>query len=106
MTIENIAGRLRFIADVEPWMAEHWSTEVFNFSVVPYSDDEMKVTGILDELLHDVMFGREGIDETVAKASKSRLVKGRRPRRGEQSLGSTLEEPSIPASKHESTRHC
>ncbi len=90
MGMEYVRGRYKFISEVEDWMREQWSTEVFNFSVIPVTQDEMKITTILDRMLYDIVFGDAGIDETVAKArtQPNKLIQGRRPAKREQSFGS------------------
>ena len=92
MGIEQIRGRIRYIAEVEDWMRNQWSTEVFNFSALPYTRDEMFITEVLDDILHDVVFGAGGIGEMAGQAQNEtkRLIKGRRPAKGEQSLGTWL----------------
>lgn len=90
MGIESVGGQVRFLSDVEPWMRDQWSTEVFNFSTAPYGNDEMEITEILDSVLFELVFGRSGIDNMVerAKAHPKRFIQGRQAKKGEQSLAS------------------
>ncbi len=92
MAIEQIGGRIRFITEVEDWMQDQWSTEVFNFSASPYTHDEMEITRLLDGILHDVVFGIGGIDEMVhrARAQSNRLIRGRRAGKKEQHLSTWM----------------
>ena len=92
MGIEHIGGRTRFITEVEDWMRDQWSTEVFNFSASPYTQDEMTITRILDGILHEVVFGIGGIDEMVlrARTQPNRLIQGRRAGKKEQHLSTWM----------------
>jgi hypothetical protein len=91
MGIEQVGGRLRFVTEVENWMRDQWSTEVFNFSATPYSRDEMEITAILDRILYDVVFGT-GIDEMVNRAQNqpNRLIQGRRAMKQEQHVSTWM----------------
>jgi hypothetical protein len=92
MGIEQIRGRTRFITEVENWMKDQWSTEVFNFAASPYSQDEMTITRVLDGILYDVVFGVSGIDEMVERSRNqpNRLIRGRRPARREQHISTWM----------------
>lgn len=92
MGLEQIGGKIRFITEVEDWMREQWSTEVFNFSSSPYTPDEMTITRILDDILHDVVFGISAIDEMVdrARTQPNKLIKGRRAKKKEQHLSAWM----------------
>lgn len=89
MGIEYVKGRLTFMSEVEDWMADQWSTEVFNFSTSPVTDEEKKLTALFDQILYDVVFGRAGIDESVARAQSQskKLIQGRKPVKGEHTFG-------------------
>jgi hypothetical protein len=92
MGVEQIGGKIRFITEVEDWMREQWSTEVFNFSSSPYTPDEMAITRILDGILHDVVFGISAIDEMVDRARNqpNKLIQGRRAGNKEQHLSTWM----------------
>ncbi len=75
---------------VEEWMAEQEYTEVFNFSNVPISAEEMAITRVLDSLLGQLLNHIPNIDRMVAKVGSQKLIQGRIARPGEQSLGAAL----------------
>lgn len=81
-------GNLEFTTDVEDWMAGQEFTEVFRWRGQP-SSEEKRVTRILDSILHEVRYGRKGIEDTLAEMGKSssKIVKGRMAQPGEISLG-------------------
>jgi len=92
MGIVQVGGKTRFLTEVEDWMRDQWSTEVFNFSASPYTEHEMAITRILDGILYEVVFGIAGIDEMVdrARIQPNRLIRGRRAVKGEQHLSTWM----------------
>jgi hypothetical protein len=88
MIVVRTKTGVEFKSTVEEWMADLDFTEVFNFSTVEVSPEEMEITRILDRLLGEALFGIGGIDETVANLNKfqSKPIKGRRARQGELPL--------------------
>ena len=81
-------GNLAFTTDVEDWMAGQEFTEVFRWRGEP-SNEEKNITRILDSILHEVRYGRRGIDDTLKEMAKSnaKMVRGRAAQPGEISLG-------------------
>ena len=81
-------GELAFTTDVEDWMTDHDFTEVFSYRGNS-SGEEMAITGELDAILHEVRYGKTGIEQTLKEMAKSAavLVKGKQARAGQQSLG-------------------
>src|SRR5579859_7073340 len=69
-------------------MAGQEFTEVFRWRGEP-SNEEKNITRILDSILHEVRYGREGIEETLKELAKSRskIIRGRVAQAGEISVG-------------------
>lgn len=82
-------GELEFTTDVEDWMANQMFTEVFRYGNSP-SNLEMEITRELDDILQKVIFGRQGIKDTIREMAKcdSVPVMGQIPKSGQEYLNS------------------
>jgi hypothetical protein len=89
MFILRTKDGVEFKATVADWMEDLDFAEVFNFSLEPFGQDEIKITQVLDRLVGEVLFGPCSIDKSVARLRKwqAKLIGSGRPQKGEESLG-------------------
>jgi hypothetical protein len=80
-----------FDTAVEDWMHDLHFTEVMNLAMEPCGDAEQIITRTLDALLYEVMYG-DRLEEPIQRimGQPSKLIKGRKPRAGEQILNTSM----------------